>query len=207
MDVPKRAFAPFKHWQRTKLDESQFQRNLISSSSNGRIDVSWHFVGSFAKKVPEHHARWLRQILTRTAMVNWVLSAENEMQERKEVNYSSKCLKSEKIVSVFGDKSLAWLFSSEKLLSAQIWNIVILIKSGRRLIPFCKFLTDQLLLNFSLRNTGDVINKRKFSGMIIYSQHSELNFSKGDYGKPGTKGEGGDKGKPVFSITLTCCQV
>lgn len=54
-----------------------------------------------------------------------------------------------------------------------------------------------------------MINKRKFSGMIIYAQHSELNFSKGDYGKPGTKGEGGDKGKAVFSIAimLTCCQV
>lgn len=38
-------------------------------------------------------------------MVNWVLSAENEMQERKELNYSSKCLKSEKFVLVFGDKS------------------------------------------------------------------------------------------------------
>lgn len=41
----------------------------------------------------------------RAAMVNWVRSAENEMQERKELNYSSKCLKSEKFVSVFVDKS------------------------------------------------------------------------------------------------------
>ena len=49
--------------------------------------------------------RWLRQILMRAAMVNWVRSAENEMQERKELNYSSKCLKSEKFVSVFVDKS------------------------------------------------------------------------------------------------------
>ena len=63
------------------------------------------------------------------------------------------------------------------------------------------------MLNFSLRNTGNVISKRNFSGMIIYAQHSDLNFSKGDYGKPGTKGEGGDKGKPVFSIILTCSQI